>query len=334
VSQVDFESSSFTDLERQFYRRWGRESFEAAVQWWGGRKLPTGCERPDMKILEMGFSRIGDIVFDIAGDRLGDYLKTNSVHFLPSGSRITGEFRQLSKNNLPPSFCQSLHPPLKDRNPRYYSDSLPSVMIEGEKRLVLFSWHALRRIRERLHPDWKSYPGHVGMARTLHGLNGPHRYTLETLPYEGRVGPCLSLFRRLLPPTEFGDVDLAYSTLATLVEDDGSGRYIRQGYAPLAVDGPYALMRTFFPVGFRDTPEHRLFDQGILKPETNAILKADAERDNRGDVILPHDRYLAGAYHCNGIPQVILGSDPCFSCTVAAGCPGRVNDHRMERPHG
>lgn len=305
----------------QFFQQWRTHGINEA-RLWGVRTLRGTCDRPDVKVDRLALLAIGDKVFSAAGTSIEKYLRTNFVSFKPDGTRVVCSFSSLKRCRLPDDITRGCYD-RKEGDYLFYSGSNPQYEIDGKKWIVGYSGHALERLTKRLVPEWKTYLGNILLSNCM---DDNVRYATGFIPnHEWEQKPCLSIFRRIYAPNEYGQNDLFYPIASDLLSDDkGVGIFLRMGYCSLCLYEPLALITTFLPVGFRKTPENALVAKnstllkGIPFNEKKMWIEEMESEDGR-DMEIPMRPRLSKSIHIGGIPQFVLGDYPHFiSCVPAS----------------
>lgn len=305
VSELSFDSPKFEDWERTVYRalKWGgRDAALFARDQYRQHsdiKAKVGC-------VEKWFTlNFGHQVFSMIGPAIEKHLHWNDVHFTVRGNCIVGVFRCLEKQ---PSEGGTI----------YYSLQRPKVTFGSQQFIVGYSLHAIKRITERVERGWKTYGGHGNAFYFFHQCK--HIVTGVMRNLNGGFGPCISLFE----PLQVDSPHIRTRSLerfGDLVDDDGSGLYLRIGYCTVVLDGQFAIATTFEPPGYRDTPEAAVYRDRDFPYEFRDAMRQLGRAENAGGGVFHADPDLVGIFHMLGFPQVIRGSDPCFAHLNTASSP-------------
>lgn len=158
----------------------------------------------------------------------------------------------------------------------YYGPSNPQVTIEGRKRTLAFSRHAMERIAERAC-NLRPYYSRAVVCGYLHGREHYQSCELPTAGPAiaiGTEGSCRHYdpdhINRVLFPT---DDNLIY----------------RIGYAPIVFFEHLAIAKTFLPCGMRNTPEEQILKESDLPVELRAAYQAKIIEFAKRGWLHPHE---------------------------------------------
>ncbi|MGO8749559.1 MAG: hypothetical protein ACLQNE_26680 [Thermoguttaceae bacterium] len=145
VAQINFDDESvFPPEEAEIYRRMKRE---------GANRALSILEQAMAKAKEEGTQpadayfcvSLDQAVFDLIGEaELLKYIPFNDVRFFQVGHHILVTFDSLLRTK-------------GSGGTVYYSRKKPTIEIDGEKKLVAFSKHAIDRMCDRIKTHWKMY---------------------------------------------------------------------------------------------------------------------------------------------------------------------------------
>jgi hypothetical protein len=185
----------------------------------------------------------------------------------------------------------------------YYSRHKPMVEIDGQKRIVGFSQHAIQRACDRVVPTWRTYTG-LGDAFAL-------------------FDQCIHFERAALH-----DGHLRFTFFAESAWGFHSGMYVqkvlggwngkrkgyyyRVGYCPAVVEGKFVKATTLLFPGQHSTPEYGLIGRSALPWREKERLREDARKLNMQHIRDTGDFSTTKWFHDNGIPQVIWTSDKYY----------------------
>ena len=202
---------------------------------------------------------------------------------------------------------------LRDKTPGgtvYFSSSRPTIEIEGHRKVVAFSRHAIEQLRDRRVQRWDTYHG-----------------AAEAFTY-------VSTWRRFDLVQSAGNMLLAvYNTCS---EGFLSYRYVehvmgeschdaklwyRLGYLPMGMTEKYASAITLLTPGMRGTPERDLLDRASLsRGERQRIVEGIENAVSHERLFETMDFSALRWFHENGVPQVVvLDESPFNEVDVPAG---------------
>lgn len=232
----------------------------------------------------LGFGQaIIDRIPECQRERLLPY---NDVKVMPRGNGIRLLFRSLARK--------------AGRNGTiYYSRRKPTIDINGARKIVAFSKHAIERICERLTPRWNASYGALGdvfafLDQCLHFepcrlYGGQSAFSFFDAIYEGSI-------QQLYVTKVLGKENL----------NPKLGRpYYRLGYCPADIEGDFFRARTLLLPGFQCTPEYTAIVESNLPYMEKRALLDQANRSDSDMVYRTGDFGLIKCFHDLGVPQVV-----------------------------
>ena len=141
IQQIDFRDHRlFTAWETEFYKK-SKEYGPVVIH----DLLRQAGDNP---LVGMSFvCKLGQTVFSMIPQReLLKWIPYHDVQILPNGQKILVAFR-------------SLRTAKTSGGTVYFSRYKPSIEINGQKKVIGFTDHAIKRICERIVPTWKTYAG-------------------------------------------------------------------------------------------------------------------------------------------------------------------------------
>ncbi len=234
---------------------------------------------------------VGHRIFrQIPPEQLRQWIPFHDVQFMMAGARIIVVFRSLEQTS-------------GKWGTIYFSPKRPTVEINGQKLIVGWSKHAIERTCERLAPRWDSYLGLGDVFAFFHECN---KFDLCDLHSGRDVG--ITFYDKC-----------ASGYLSGHIAEQILGRspknkcYLRVGYCPVVIDGPFAKATTFLCPGYAGTPEYGLILRNGMPGKSRPQLVDDAGRMTRGDIEKSQDFSLVKMFHENGVPQVIETTEDFYS---------------------
>lgn len=227
--------------------------------------------------------KLGHVVFEqIPRDELLRWIPFNDVVIQPLGQQIRVHFSSLLRQSSPGGTI-------------YYSRRKPTVVVDGQKKIVGFQRHAIEKVCERYGPRWWSYAGLGDVFAVFDGLS----------IYE----PCI-LFGNQLAFTFFevcGDKRFFTSQyVREVLGRQAVGQpYFRVGYCPAVIHGDFISAKTFLFPGYRNTPEYETIMRASLFWNEKRQMFETATTMNLDYLQRTGDFSLIKFFHDNGVPQVI-----------------------------
>ncbi len=272
--------------DRNIFPEQVAEIYKAAKRFGGALAMPVvanGIVQPAALALGM---HLGQVIFDrIPG--LPMWIPFNDVQFVPRGRDIVVEFRSLRQAKGPGGMT-------------YYSRHKPTLDIDGRKKIVGFSEHAVRQICDRVVPTWRTYRG-LGDAFAI--LDQCVHFERTDL-HGGQVA--FTFYDQCF----YGFFSGAYVD-EVLGSWDGRSKcyYYRVGYCPAVVDGDFVKAKTLLFPGHRSTPEYTMIGRLALPHEEKERMRAEARKTNIQRLRDTRDFSLVKWFHDNGIPQVVYSTE-------------------------
>jgi hypothetical protein len=185
--------------------------------------------------------------------------------------------------------------PSSTGQPMYFSARRPTVLVQGVRRPVAFTAHAIQRMQERriVVPN-----SHASLYDTFSFVNA-NQYFEPTTLY--RTQPAVVLFD-VCPPPSF-----CYRYVTELLGPSPPTQpyAYRLGYCPLVQEGDFSLAKTLLVPGFIGTPEYVALMQTSFAPGVKERMLAECEELSMRRLVETEDFGLLRWFHTHGIPQVI-----------------------------
>ena len=235
--------------------------------------------------------KLGELVFSlIPQQELRKWIPHHDVQIIPGGREILVSFRSLRHAQGP---CGTI----------YYSRHMPMMTIDGQKRILAFSGHAIERICERIVPTWQTY---AGLGDAFSFFDQCVHFERSDLP-DGQVAfTFYDQCRR-----GFFSWKYVMEILGEHVEDDGHF-YHRVGYCPAAIDGDFLKAKTLLLPGYKGTRENPL----VWSSDVSVQLKIQATTTDASRIRDTEDFRLLKHFHQRGVPQVIHDKRAFFRSSV------------------
>jgi len=297
VAQINFDDESvFPPWEAEVYRVIAQVGFKAgsdALQKALNEAREQGIEGTQLG--EVYFEmNLGQAVFDLIGEAdLDKYLPLNDVTFAFRGCDVFGRFDTL------------LHAK-GSGGAVYYSRKRPTIEIDGEKKIVAFSKHAIDRICDRIKPNRKTYAAVGDLFSFLNYCVYFERCDLDG----GQLG---FTFYDTCGKPPFWQHRYITDVLGEENVIPGMGEcYYRVGYCPAIIEGDFIKAKTLLYPGFAATPEYgAILRSSLSRREKQEMIEKvkhlDAECLWKSD-----DLSLIKWFHDNGVPQVVQLRQPVF----------------------
>jgi hypothetical protein len=238
-------------------------------------------------------SFVGQTVFrTIPAEQLRQWIPFHDVEFILVGREIVVKFRSLEQAKGPGGTV-------------YFSRHRPTLEIDGQKKVIGWSRHAIERTCERLAPRWDSYLGLGDVfaffdkcmyfeRADLHG--GQLGFTFYDVCAQG-------FFTELFAKKVLG-------------QPTGKQSYYRVGYCPAVVEGEFIKAVTLLYPGFHGTPEYRAILNAGLRRDEEKRLIVQARQQSREYLEKTGDFSLVKWFHDQGVPQVIQTVKAFYSDSV------------------
>jgi len=196
--------------------------------------------------------------------------------------------------------CRSLVETRSDIGLLYQSPHHPSIRIDGKRRKVAFSKHAIVQLADRILPKWANhYIGqlyvfgffyecvHFGKAKLS---NGQHAFVVYNSCL--RAGSALRKFIQEL--------------MGFASEKDLLNHYYVVGYCPVIIDGDIAVAKTFLTPGYWQTPERKTLELAVSPLELLQDIEQASDEGINLASVATSERTKAAIrwFHSHGVPQV------------------------------
>jgi hypothetical protein len=297
VAQIDF-------ADRSVFQAWEAEVFRIIKQ--GGWK--AGSARMNEIIAdakERGFEgaelgevcfavHLGQVVFDLIGEtELAKHLPVNDVAFYFGGGDVVGRFDSLLRAK-------------GSGGTVYYSRKRPTLEIDGEKKIVAFSKHAIDRTCDRIKPDRKSYAAVCDVFCFLNYCVYFERCDLDG----GQIG---FTFYDMCGKAPFWQAHYVTDVLGQENVDPAKGECCyRVGYCPAIIEGGFIKAKTLLLPGFAKTPEYGAILRSSLNRREKQEMIEKAKHLDAGGLWKSNDFSVIKWFHDNGVPQVVQLQTPVF----------------------
>ncbi len=290
VAQINFDDRSvFQAWEADLYRimkRDGSTAADAALCQAIADSKENGAEGVERAELHFDLN-LGQAVFDLIGEaELLKYIPFNDVRFYQSGHDVLVKFGSLLQAK-------------GGGGKVYYSRKKPTVEIDGEKKIVAFSKHAIDRIYERIKSNRKSY-GAVGDVFAFLS----HCVYFERCDLDGRQ-LAFTLYDICMQPI-CAEYSYVREVLGEQNVDPAKGNcYYRLGYFPAVVEGEFIKAKTLLFPGFAATPEYAAILRSLLTRREKQEMVEKARHLDAATLYTSRDFSLIKWFHDNGVPQVV-----------------------------
>lgn len=276
IRRIDFRDRAlFRPFETKFLRLAKRSPNEVFSE------LADPAKVPHPLALHL-CSFVGHTVFRmIPVQQFRQWIPFHDVRFLLRGAEIVVSFRSLEQAKTPGGTV-------------YFSSHRPTLEIDGNRKIVGWSRHAIERTCERLAPRWDTY---LGLGDVFAFFDQCLYFERRDL-HNGQVG------------FSFFDV-CARGFFSELFATEVLGRpferrcYYRVGYCPAVVEGDFVKATTLLYPGFAGTPEYGAILRSGLSREEKDEMIGQARRQSRDHLEKTGDFSLVKWFHDQGVPQVI-----------------------------
>jgi hypothetical protein len=297
VAQINFEDESvFLPWEAEVYQLLKQRGSTAAF---AALERATAAWKEDgmegTELAEVHFStNLGQAVFNVIGEaELLKYIPFNDVRFYQVGHDISVVFGSL------------LHAK-GSGGTVYYSRKKPAIEIDGEKKIVAFSKHAIDRICDRIKVRWKTYGALGDLFAFL-----SHCVYFERCCLDG--GQLAFSFYDICSDPPFSQHWYVEEVLGEENVDPAKGDcYYRLGYCPAVIEGEFIKAKTLLFPGFASTPEYRLIQKSSLSRQEKQEMVEKTKHLDADTLYSSHDFSLIKWFHDNGVPQVVQLQQPAF----------------------
>ncbi len=296
VAQINFDDESmFQCWEAEVYRairQGGWNAGNAVLKQLVAEAKERGVEGTDVAQVDFRF-HLGQVIFDLIGEtELGKYVPFNDVTFGFRGGDVFGRFGSLLHAK---GSCGTV----------YYSRKKPTIEIDGQKRIVAFSKHAIEQTCNRIKPNRKTYAA-VG---DLFGFFSYCVYFEQVDLAGGQIG--FTFYDRCGKPP-FCQHRYIADVLGEENVVTGMGEcYYRVGYCPAIVEGSFIKAKTLLYPGFTGTPEYGAILRSSLGRQERQEMIEMAKHLN-ADCLWQDDFSQIKWYHDHGVPQVVQLRQPVF----------------------
>jgi len=283
IKSIDLRDRSlFAPIETTFFR--AGKHFGLAVM-----KLPierTALTTGVYLALKLGQS----ILSRIPREELLRWIPYNDVQVLPCGRNIHVVLRSL---------CQRPGP----YGTIYHSRHRPTLVIDGQPKVIGFTRHAIENTCKRIVPTWRTYRG-LGDAFALFDEcvhfercdlhNGQMAFTF--------VDNCAKGF--------FSE-RYVYEVLGSWDKDEGH-YYYRVGYCPAEIVDEFVVAKTLLFPGYVNTPEYGAILHSRLPDWKKKNLIERLKVQDVSEIRETGDFSLVKLFHDHGAPQVIHSNESFF----------------------
>ncbi|NQU21803.1 MAG: hypothetical protein HQ567_11020 [Candidatus Nealsonbacteria bacterium] len=235
--------------------------------------------------------RLGDIILSLIPQKeLIRWFPFHDVQLLPTDRSIQVILRSL---------CQrpGRHGTI------YYSRHCPTLDIDGQRKVVGFSRHAIEKTCKRIVPTWQTYGG-LGDAFAL----------FEQCIYFERCdlhdGQLAFTFFDQCAKGFFSE-QYVHEVLGGWDKDEGH-YYYRVGYCPAEIVDDFVVAKTLLFPGYTNTPEFRTVLQSRLPDWRKQNLIVRVQGLDVSEIRETGDFSLIKGFHDDGVPQVIHSDRPFF----------------------
>ncbi len=230
------------------------------------------------------------IVSRIPQEELLHWIPFHDVQVLPGGRNIYVILRSLCQR--PGSYGTI-----------YYSRHRPTLVIDGQPKVVGFSRHAIENTCMRIAPTWETYGG-LGDAFSL-------------------FDQCIHFERR-----DFHDGQMAFTFFDNCVKGFFTGQYVKEvlgkwehdaghyyyrvGYCPAEIVDDFIVAKTLLFPGYVNTPEFGAILHSGLPDWKKKNLIDRVQGLDVSEIRETGDFGLIKWFHDNGVPQVIHSDESFF----------------------
>lgn len=182
----------------------------------------------------------------------------------------------------------------------YYSAAKPMVTINGSNYVLGFTRHAAQRVTERLTIDPNTYQSSeiafIYLSRYIH-------YEVVFMGPRDNRQPAVTMYSICNP----GTFEESYAMgIGDVRPVEGGKLYHRIGYAPLQVDGTFAIATTFLTPGMNGTPEC-----GLILEHARSYAERRELKESLNRSLTPHDTSIncdfraSRWFHEHGVKQLV-----------------------------
>jgi hypothetical protein len=292
ISKVDFSNSTFSRIERHYYKVFKKEGAKVAEEFLIGLMdaMPKKIAHQKNWLYVMTVNNLGEQIFaGIPTEVRRQYLPFVNCQIKLRDTKIILAYEEIE------SFSSDVA--------RFYSSQIkPIIRFRNRDFRVGFVDHAIKRISTRIkrEQDCISYSG----AGDLYGYFARCVY-FEPMELYGNQ-PAFSMWDYAYMP---GLLQYDVYVKEVLGEDNvnwnGGVPYYRLGYCPIVFENGFAVAKTFLLPGFKNTPEYSLLlsSSKSNQQETKRIITL-AEKIETHDMLVSGQVDHIKWFHNNGIPQV------------------------------
>ena len=181
----------------------------------------------------------------------------------------------------------------------YYSRRKPTLEIDGVRKIVAFSKHAIDRICERIKPRWKTSYAALG---DIFAFLDQCAYFERCDLHGGQLG--FTFYDGC--DKEFIQYSYVEDVLGEENLDPKAGKpYYRVGYCPAVVEGEFVKAKTFLFPGYTQTPECDRLYRSSLSPAEKQAIHQKVKTLNAYTLYGSQDMSVIKWFHDNGVPQVV-----------------------------
>jgi hypothetical protein len=285
ISQLSFEDEVFQPSDRKLLKYGKAHGFAKAMEL---LNRSDAARIGSISVNEFEFKlKVGQVVFSrIPQQVLKGYIPMNNVEIMPLGKQIIVKFRALLHR-------RGSHGTI------YYSRHLPTLLIDGEHKIVGFSKHALDKTCERLDPSWWTYAG----------LGDVFAFFDQCIYFErAKLFPDQLAFTFFdFCPKGFWRWQYVEQILGDSKDFDGnrSDYYFRVGYCPAGIEDDFIVAITLLFPGFTKTPEFGKLLQASLPFSQRRQMIDLAKQQTAAYLMESNDFSLLKWFHCHGVEQVV-----------------------------
>jgi hypothetical protein len=289
--KVNFDDRQhFEGIDRLTWRHVAERAAHELEDWrlFANRNLAE-CHENIGDILIMSLDQsVTQAIYSLIPDEVKErFMPYNYFKVIPTRNKIVLHTDRLITKSTPKG---SIH----------YSRSPVIVEIDGERRTLAFTTHAMQRVCERIAPDWKI--NITDLMEIVRFFSCIPSFEMEALyPNQNAI-----LLYALCGPSFTTNYSCYVDHILgrDKVKPDSEPPEYRLGYCPLALDGPYAIAKTLLLPGYQKTPEYGRLSTSVLpwerKTELIEMTRDHVRATDRFEEWLPVIKW----FHENGVPQV------------------------------
>jgi hypothetical protein len=286
LKEIDFRDSAlFAPTETKCYKAMARQPEEVMPV------LQRLLDANDFSARAFA-TKLGTLAFArIPQEDLLRFIPYSDANISLAGPNIHVYFRSLRQESLPGGTI-------------YYSRHRPTLKIDGQRKVVGFSRHAIEQICKRLGPRWSTYLG----LGDVFAIFDQCRYFESCYLHDGQLA--FTFFDRCRRGF-FSERYMREVLGDTMAPAQPS--YFRLGYCPAVVEGDYLKAKTFLFPGYRNTPEYGTILRATLSHDEKRKLIELAEHLDMDQIQQMKDLGLIKLFHNGGVPQVIQSNASFFA---------------------